>query len=248
VIGADPARLASQLSTAEKVLGQGGSPAAVLTRQALIVQLVCLRLTARPGWAGTVLSRVPPAQRAAAAADIAAAAELIALTPPQPRLPPWRIIAAAPLAGLRADYRAAQAATGVGWSYLAAINLVETDFGRIAGPSTAGAQGPMQFLPATWASYGHGSIRRPRPAILAAARFLLAHHAATSIAAALYAYNPSWQYVDAVLRYARQIRTSPHALTGYYHSQILYHLATGWVLLPPGYGTSPAIRPIPLHP
>jgi len=70
---------------------------------------------------------------------------------------------------LLADYRAAQAATGVGWSYLAAINFVETDFGRVAGPSSAGAQGPMQFMAATWAIYGHGNIHRPRNAILAAA-------------------------------------------------------------------------------
>lgn len=246
MIGADPAGLASQLTAAEKVLGQG-APTAALTRQALIVQLACLRLTAHPGWADAVLRAVAPAERAAAASDITATTDLVALTPPQPRLPPWRIIPPQPLAALRADYRAAQAATGVGWTYLAAINLAETDFGRIAGPSTAGAQGPMQFLPATWAAYGHGNIHRPRPAILAAARFLLAHHATASISTALYAYNPSWLYVDAVLSFARQIRASPHALTGYYHSQILYHLAAGWVLLPLGYGTTPAIHPIPLH-
>jgi len=238
-IGGDPARLASQLTTAERALGQGGAPAAVLARQALIVQLACLRLAAHPGWAKAVLGTVPPAQRAAAAADIAATADLVALTPPETRLPPWRIVPAQSLAILRADYRAAQAATGVGWSYLAAINFVETDFGRIAGPSSAGAQGPMQFLPATWASYGHGDIHRPRPAILAAARFLLAHGATADIGSALYGYNPSWRYVDAVRRYARQLRASPHALTGYYQHQIIYRLASGWVLLPAGYGTSP---------
>jgi len=248
VIGRDPAALASQITAAERVLGEGGAPDAVIARQALIVQLACLRLTAHPGWANVVLGEVRSAQRAAAAADIAATADLVALTPPQPRLPPWRIIAAQPLAVLRADYQAAQAATGVGWTYLAAINFVETDFGRIAGPSTAGAQGPMQFLPATWASYGHGDIHRPRPAILAAARFLLAHGAPSDISSALYAYNPSWLYVDAVLRYARQISASPHALTGYYHRQIIYRLASGWVLLPPGYGASRAVHPIPLHP
>jgi hypothetical protein len=219
----------------------------MLARQALIVQLVCLRLTAHPGWVGTVLGRVPPAQRAAAAADIGATADLVALTPPATRLPPWRIIPAQSLAMLRGDYRAAQAATGVGWTYLAAINFVETDFGRIAGPSSAGAQGPMQFLPATWASYGHGDIHRPRAAIPAAARFLLAHGAAGDISTAVYAYNPSWTYVDAVLRYARRLRSSPHALTGYYDRQVIYRLGSGWVLLPSGYGTSHAVRAIPLR-
>jgi membrane-bound lytic murein transglycosylase B len=94
----------------------------------------------------------------------------------------------------------------VGWSYLAAINFVETDFGRVIGPSSAGAQGPMQFLPATWARYGRGDIYRPRNAIFAAARFLAGHGAPASIGPALYAYNPSWRYVDAVVRDARQLR------------------------------------------
>jgi hypothetical protein len=148
---------------------------------------------------------------------------------------------------LLADYRAAQAATGVGWSYLAAINFVETDFGRVAGPSSAGAQGPMQFMAATWAIYGHGNIHRPRNAILAAGRLLAGNGAARSIRSALYAYNPSWRYVDAVLRYARRLRADPHALMGYYRRQVVYRLASGWVLLPPGYGIDPAVRPIPVR-
>ena len=135
----------------------------------------------------------------------------------------------------------------VGWSYLAAINFVETDFGRVAGPSTAGAQGPMQFLPATWASYGHGSIHRPKNAILAAAHLLASHGAAANIAAAVHAYNPSWLYVDAVLRYARRLRHDPHALAGYYHRQVICHLPSGWVLLPADYGINPAARAISLH-
>lgn len=246
-IDREPAGLAGQLSYAEKVLGRVAAPAAT-ARQALIAQLVCLRLTAHPGWASAVIEHVAPAQRAAAAADIAATADLVALTPPEARLPPWRIIGAQSLAMLRADYQAAQAATGVGWTYLAAINFVETDFGRIAGPSSAGAQGPMQFMPATWASYGHGDIHRPRAAILAAARFLIAHGASSHIGSAVYAYNPSWTYVDAVLRYARRLRASPYALTSFYYRQIIFRLGGGWVLLPSGYGSSPAVRAIPLHP
>jgi membrane-bound lytic murein transglycosylase B len=135
----------------------------------------------------------------------------------------------------------------VGWFYLAAINFIETDFGRVAGPSTAGAQGPMQFLPATWAIYGHGNIHRPKDAILAAAYLLAAHGATQNIAAAVYAYNPSWRYVDAVLRYARRLRHDPHALAGYYHRQVICRLASGWVLLPAGYGINPAAQPISLH-
>jgi hypothetical protein len=105
----------------------------------------------------------------------------------------------------------------------------------------------MQFLPATWARYGHGAIYRPRNAIFAAARFLASHGAPASIGSALHAYNPSWRYVDAVVRYARQLRADPIALTGFYRSQVIYRLARGWVLLPPGYGINPAARPIPLR-
>jgi len=247
VVGGDPAQLAGQLTTAERALGGGATAPAAMARSALIVQLACLAVAAHHGWAGAVLAQVAPAQRAAAATDLAATADLVALTPPLTKLPPWRIVAAKSLAALRADYQAAQAATGVGWFYLAAINFVETDFGRVAGPSTAGAQGPMQFLPATWASYGHGSIHRAKNAILAAARLLAAQGAAQDIAAAVYAYNPSGRYVDAVLRYARRLRRDPHALISYYHRPVICHLASGWVLLPAGYGINPAARAISLH-
>jgi hypothetical protein len=106
----------------------------------------------------------------------------------------------------------------------------------------------MQFLPATWARYGRGDIYRPRNAIFAAARFLAGHGAPASIGSALYAYNPSRRYVDAVVRYARQLRANPRALPGFYRSQVIYRLARGWVLLPPGYGLNPTARPIPLRP
>jgi hypothetical protein len=243
-IGGDPAHLAGQLTAAETILAQSDASPAAIARQALTVELACLRLALHPRWAGPVISQVAPARRAAAAADIAGAADLVALTAPRTRLPPWQIVPAATLAALRASYRAAQAATGVGWSYLAAINFVETDFGRITGPSSAGAQGPMQFLPATWAIYGHGDIYRPRDAIMAAARFLADHGALRDITSALFAYNPSWRYVDAVVRYATRLRADPRALRGYYSRSVIFRLDSGWVLLPPGYGISPAARPI----
>jgi len=62
----------------------------------------------------------------------------------------------------------------------------------------------------------------------------------------LYAYNPSWRYVDAVLRYASRLRADPHALTGYYSRQVIYRLASGWVLLPAGYGVSRTVRAVSL--
>ena len=53
-----------------------------MVTQALIVQLACLRLAAPPGWASVAAAKVAPAPRAAAAADIAATTDLVALTPP----------------------------------------------------------------------------------------------------------------------------------------------------------------------
>ena len=80
-----------------------------------------------------------------------------------------------------------------------------------------------------------------------AARFLAGHGATRSIRSALYAYNPSWLYVDAVLRYARRLRADPHALMAYYRRQVIYRLASGWVLLPAGYGVDPAVRAVPVR-
>src|SRR3712207_536212 len=83
--------------------------------------------------------------------NLTASAELTRLNPPpKPQPPAWRIVAPAPASELLGHYRAAEAAVGVPWQYLAAIHLVETRMGRIRGVSVAGAQGPMQFLPSTW--------------------------------------------------------------------------------------------------
>jgi hypothetical protein len=243
----DPVRLASELASAEKVLGEGRASPAVMARQALIVQAACLRLAGRPGLSRTIIKHVAWSQRGAAAGDIAAVADLAALASPTTKLPRWKIVPADSLASLRADYQAAQGATGVPWTYLAAINFAETDFGRIAGLSSAGAEGPMQFIPSTWALYGHGDVHRPRNAIAAAARFLADHGAPGDIDAAVHAYNPSWRYVDAIRRYATRLSTDPDALSGYYYRAVTYRLNRGWVLLPPGYGPNSGIRPVPIR-
>jgi membrane-bound lytic murein transglycosylase B len=131
-------------------------------------------------------------------ANVLAGSELRKLNRPARRLPHWRIVAPAPAAHLLAAYRTAQAKLAVPWEYLAAIHLVETRTGRIRGTSSAGAQGPMQFLPSTWKRYGRGGdIQATGDAILAAARLLGANGAPADMAGALYAYNPSRHYVRA---------------------------------------------------
>ena len=104
---------------------------------------------------------------------------------------------------------------------LAAVNFVETGFGRLRNESTAGARGPMQFMPATWRAYGlGGDIRDPRDAILGAANYLHASGAPRSYRRALFHYNPSSHYVEAVLRFARRIRRDERAFYAYYAWQV----------------------------
>ena len=111
---------------------------------------------------------------------------------------------------------------------LAAVNFVESAFGKLRSDSTAGAQGPMQFIPATWRAYGlGGDVHDPHDAILGAANYLRASGAPRDYRRALYAYNRSTLYVDAVLRYANQMKRDVRAFYGYYAWQV-------WVRTPSG--------------
>ncbi|MDQ6713741.1 MAG: lytic transglycosylase domain-containing protein, partial [Candidatus Dormibacteraeota bacterium] len=162
-------------------------------------------LGAHPDWVPTVLAAVPASVRAAVQANISAAQQIDSLNGASSALPHWRIIAPPAPDVLLGYYREAQQASGIQWQYLAAINLIETNMGRIQGLSSAGAQGPMQFMPATWASYGSGDVNNPHDAILAAGRYLQAHGAPSNMSRAIYAYNPSTLYVRAVQLYAQQM-------------------------------------------
>ena len=110
-------------------------------------------------------------------------------------------------------YQAAGSAYGIPWQVLAAINEVETDYGRDLSVSSAGAEGWMQFLPAEWAQYGvdaNGNGFKdpynPADAIFAAARYLRAAGGDTNIRAAVYSYNHSQAYVDSVMLRAAAAR------------------------------------------
>ena len=121
------------------------------------------------------------------------------------------------------------------WQYLAAIEFVETKFGRIRGLSTAGADGPMQFLPATWARYGRGDVHDQRAAIDGAARYLTANGAPRDMPDALFHYNPSSDYVKSVTAYATHMRTDPRAYYGYYWWQVICAVRSRRLILPVGY-------------
>jgi membrane-bound lytic murein transglycosylase B len=92
--------------------------------------------------------------------------------------------------------------------------------------SDAGAQGPMQFLPSTFAEYGDGGdILSPHASIMAAGRYLAANGFADDH------------------DYAAALATDPATFAGYYRWDIYYHTTAGHVLLPIGYAVT---SPIPV--
>ena len=123
-------------------------------------------------------------------------------------------------------YGAAKRRFGVQRSMLGAVNLIESSFNRLRSNSVAGAQGPMQFMPATWDAYGMGGdVHDPRDAIMGAANYLHANGAPGDKASALYHYNPSQLYVDAVLRFERRMRS--FAAFRFYYARSLFVRARG---------------------
>jgi membrane-bound lytic murein transglycosylase B len=184
-------------------------------------------LARKPPLARAVTARLEDAAAAEARDTIIARRRLASLASPIPRgrLRTGRALPAGVLLG---HYREAERRFGVSWRVLAAVNLIESAFGRMRGESTAGARGPMQFIPATWKAYGMGGdVEDPHDAILGAANYLRASGAPQNYAGALYAYNPSRPYVDAVLRYARRMRQDRRAYFAYHSWQVFVRTASG---------------------
>jgi murein DD-endopeptidase MepM/ murein hydrolase activator NlpD len=116
-------------------------------------------------------------------------------------------------------YQAAGIQYGIHWQVLAAINEIETDYGRNLNVSSAGALGWMQFIPSSWKAYGVDANKdgkkdpyNPVDAIFAAARYLKAAGYEQSVRRAIFAYNHADWYVDSVLLRATRIKQMPDDL------------------------------------
>ena len=246
-----PREVAEQIVAAEGALADRATAPGALVRAGRLQQLAYRELGSHPRWDARVRALVPRRLHRLVHDNVASRRAFRSMHPSgrselSDELPAWRIIAPAPLPRLRGLYRRAERRTGVDREYLAAINLVETAFGRIRATSTAGAQGPMQFMPATWAAYGGGGdVNSPRDAILAAGRYLAANgfNRSGGKAGALYRYNNSSAYVRGVTLLAEVMKRRPTALAGYYHWQVYYLTSRGSILLPEGYATR---TPIPV--
>jgi Transglycosylase SLT domain len=228
------------LTRVERGLRTDDRDAARLARLGWEQQKVYGTLLAHPEWQNEVLAGVPDDVRGIAQANLDAGNALTApdLGPPLQSLPDWTILVPKTVDELLGFYKEAEASTGIPWAYFAAIHFVETKTGRIRGNSTAGAQGPMQFIPSTWAVYGEGDINDDHDAIRAAARYLKTTGGPGNMDKALYAYNPSDAYVTAIQRYAGVMLADQRAFDGYHAWQVYVSTVSGTTYLPEGWHKS----------
>jgi len=205
----------------ERDPSRGGPPEDV-TRLALYQQRIYRLLTDERLLFRRVLAELRPAMRAEARDNVLARRELgLIKSVKRGPTPKVRVGRPQPADVLRGHYRRAWRRFKVGPPLLAAVNFVESAFGKLRNRSVSGAQGPMQFIPDTWRAYGlGGDIQDPRDAILGAANYLRASGAPRDERGALYRYNPSRDYVSAISRYARRIRTDERAFYAYYAWQV----------------------------
>ena len=248
VAATDPAALAEQIVHSELTIRDPASPPEWIAAAGRLQQLAYRRLGQNPAWEPDVLARAPAFLHEPIWRQATARREFQALhTRLGQNLPAWRIVDPLPAEELLGYYAEAEAQFGVPWYVLASVNLVETGMGRIVGLSSAGAQGPMQFMPPTWAAYGMGGdVWNTRDAIMGAANYLAANGGgngtAEGLANALFRYNRSDNYVQGVLHYAEVMRAEPRMFLGLHAWPIVYATVLGDIVLPTGYEQ---LEPIP---
>ncbi len=240
-IEVDARQLAKQIFAIETALRDPATEAGPFERAAQQQQFAYRRLADDPTLWGEVAPLIDEAFRHDAQLQVSARLQFNGMhTRPIETLPAWSIEDPTPADDLLQHTMDAAANSDVPWQYLAAVNLVETGMGRIRGLSTAGAQGPMQFLPTTWPGFSEPGedIEDPRDALFAAGRFLRSHGMAEGrISASLFRYNNSNRYVRAVEAYAELMLSHPRAYEAFHAWQIAYRTNTehGDLVLPVGY-------------
>jgi hypothetical protein len=243
-LAADPVQLADDLAADERALRDPSSSEVVLATAAHRQQAAYRAIGRHLDWDAVIRPRIPSTLLEVFDRNVDARRRLTAMAHVQDTLPAWRVTAPIPAEELLRDYREAEAASGVGWNYLAAINLIETHFGSIDGLSVVGARGPMQFLPSTFAAYGAGGdIDSPHDSIMAAGRYLAANGFARDRDHAIYRYDNADEYVQAVNDYAAILQDDPSAFAGYHRWDVYYYTTAGDVLLPIGYA-APSRMPV----
>lgn len=239
-LATDPAGLAAQLTAALRTILDPAATPADVEAAGRRQQLVYRRLAARQEWQEATLAAVPDDLRPFAANDVTAInapgdAALAKPIRPLERLPAWTIRAPLPADELLAYYREGEAATGIPWTYLAAINLVETKMGRIIGLSSANAIGPMQFLRSTWDACCEGDPTVDRDAIIGAATYLRRRGGPADMRRAILGYNPNDAYLVMIDRYATNLAAQPGLYRGYHAWQVFVSTTAGPLRLPVGF-------------
>ena len=184
-------------------------------------------VTKRPKLAQKVIRRLPGWLARKVRVHVEAGAGLRALSSPLDPPIKMRVTPPDDPHKLRRYYKTAGGRFNIPTHILASLNFVESKFGRFMGPSSAGAEGPMQFMPGTWAIYGRGNVWNPHDAIMGAARYLRASGAPERMRDALLAYNASGPYADAVLTYADEMRRRPYSYYSYYFWQVFVRTTKG---------------------
>jgi len=235
-----PGEMSHRLAQIRKALGRSierwrregstgeGRPPETVVLQALYQQRLYRKLARSPELAKQTLRRLEGVHRLAADRIVTASRELRQSTTPVRPPITMRTGDPDPAGDLLRYYREAEERFDVDWWILAAVNSIETRFGRLKSASSAGAQGPMQFLPLTWDAYGMGGdIRDPRDAILGAANYLSESGAPGDYRGALLAYNNSNACVGAVLRYGRELKRDENFYFVLYNWQVFVRTTRG---------------------